>query len=516
MQKHIKLGSLIFCLFSFYVIILNRSESHKNEKEMSLKPYPHKEKYIKKIESLCNNAATTIIIGSGPAGQAAAMYCARLGGKPLVIAGQDGGALEYTGIVENIPYVVNKKGRDVVGLGIEQAKSFGAVFVNEIVTKIAVDEYPYKVITDKNVYYGFSVILAMGSHVKKLECPGAEEFWGKGISSCAVCDAPFYKNKKVIVVGGGDTACEEALQLSFYANEILVFVRKDAMRASKAMQEKLKNHSKIKVIYNTEITEIIGSQDHITKVVALSDGEKKEFSTDGIFIAIGQFPNTQLVEDFVEIEDKTRAVIYQGRTQQLSQPGFFGAGEVGDVFYKQAGVASGEGIKAAIDCFHFLSAENINEAFIRSYDKIWVTSLCQNGVCAVNKTENNTTSNSKEIAVAQKQKTIKAISYKKELKKTIDTHKGKYFLLDFTAPWCSGCKVLKKSLEEYVKKESSLPVFAINVDEMDSGTVSDISPQIQIKSIPLLLLMKGNKVVARHVGSMTVRELQNWVRQTIS
>lgn len=502
MMKYTKLLTFTLFLFCFYTIILNRNELNRNEAEMNLIENLKNEKYIKKIESLDNNTATTIIIGSGPAGQAAAIYCARLGGRPLVIAGNDGGQLEYTGIVENIPYVINKKGKEIVELGIEQGKNFGAVFVNEIVTKIITDEYPYKIITDKNVYYGFSVILAMGSHIKKLECPGAAKYWGKGISSCAVCDAPFYKNKKVIIVGGGDTACEEALQLSFYADEILIFVRKGAMKASQAMQDKLKDHNKIKVIYNTEITEILGSADHVTKVIALSDNEKKEFAVDGIFIAIGQYPNTDLVKDFIAIDPVTKALIYEGRSQKLSMEGFFGAGEVGDVYYKQAGIATGEGIKAALDSFYFLSTVNINEEFTKNYAKIWVNPSCQNGICSINKG-----------SIVKKEKILKSISYKKDFKSLLDQFSNQYFLLDFTAPWCSGCKVLKKTLQEYVKHDEALDVFAIDVDEIDTDSVSFIKPQIQIRSIPLLLLMQGNKIIARNVGSMNLHELKAWVKK---
>jgi thioredoxin reductase (NADPH) len=502
MMKHARLLTFTLFLFCFYTIILNRNELNKNEAEMNLIENFENGKYFKKIESLNNNAATTIIIGSGPAGQAAAIYCARLGGRPLVIGGNDGGQLEYTGIVENIPYVINKKGKEVVELGIQQGKSFGAIFVNEVVKKIIADEYPYKVITDKNVYYGFSVILAMGSHIKKLECPGAAQYWGKGISSCAVCDAPFYKNKRVIIVGGGDTACEEALQLSFYADEILIFVRKDAMKASQAMQDKLKDHNKIKVVYNTEITEIIGTADHVTKVIALSDNQKKEFIVDGIFIAIGQYPNTDLVKDFISIDPQTKALIYQERTQKLSMQGFFGAGEVGDVYYKQAGIATGEGIKAALDCFDFLSTYNINEQFTKNYAKIWVNASCQNGVCSINKGP-----------AVKKEKAVKSISYKKELQSVLNEFRDEYFLLDFTASWCSGCKVLKKTLQEYMKHDEALNVFTIDVDEIDTDSVNFIKPQIQIRSIPLLLLMQGNKIVARNVGSMNLHELKTWVKK---
>ena len=466
------------------------------------------EDFFKKIESLNGNTATTLIIGSGPAAQAAAMYCARLGGRPLVIAGNDGGQLEYTGVVENIPYVINKQGKDVVALGIQQAKSFGAHFVNEVVTKILVDEYPFKVITNKNVYYAFSIILAMGSNIKKLECPGADLYWGKGISSCAVCDAPLYKDKKVIVVGGGDGACESALQLAFYAKEIAVFVRKSEMRASKIMQEKIKDHKKIKVFYNTEIQKINGDSEKVTHVTAFSDQEKQDFPVDGLFIAIGQFPNTQLVEKIVNIDPLTKAIEYRGRSQATSFDGIFGAGEVGDTHYKQAGIATGEGIKAALDAFDFLTKQSINDEFIKKYMKIWFVEekICPNGICSI---EDGT----KIVREEVKKGKISDISYNRDFKKIINKNKMSYFLVDFTAPWCSGCKVLKKTLHEYIKEGGELDVFTINVDEMNSEVVTLVKPNVYIKSIPLLLLMKGDAIVARHIGSMDLKELKSWIQK---
>lgn len=464
-----------------------------------------------KITSLENNAATTIIIGSGPAGQMAALYCARLGGKPVVIAGKNGGLLEYTGIVENIPFVPGKEGKEIISIGIQQAKSFGAVFINEQVTEIIADEYPFKVITENSVYYAFSIILAMGSTVKTLGCPGENDYWGKGVSSCAVCDAPLYKDKKVIVIGGGDSACEEALQLTHYAKEIYMLVRSDKMRASQIMQNRVKNHKKITILYNTELKKIKGNRTKITEaIIENNNDQEKTLLIDGIFVAIGQKPNTSIVKNMIEL-DENDYIVYQGRSQKTSLAGIFGAGEIGDSIYKQAGVAAGQGIQAAIDAFHFLLKNDIDDRFIKTYTKIWKndSSQCSNGICTIEGTQITNKEPAKiEKIQSIKNNTIISITTKKEFKKLSEKNKKEYYLVDFSASWCGGCKILQKTLTEYIKTTNRLNVYYIDIDN-----TPDLVDDLGIQSIPLLLLMKEDKIIARHVGALTLKELNNWIEK---
>lgn len=458
-----------------------------------------------KISKLNNNSATTIIIGSGPAGIASALYSARNGERPLVIAGTNyGGQLTGTGDVENVPFVMAKKGKDLISDGITQAQKFGAIFLYENCTQIITSEYPYKIVTTNGIYYAFSIILAMGSEVKKLNCPGIEKYWGKGVSSCAICDAPLYKEKVVAVVGGGDSACEEALQLSHHAKKIHLLVRSNKMRASQIMQERVMNDKKIEINYETEVKEIIGDENKIIKIIATKDKKEINLEISGLFIAIGHTPNTSLIKDIVQLT-KEGLVECIGRSQTTSVPGVFAAGEIEDGKYRQAGVCAGNGIKASLDASEFLIKQEINSSFITSHEKIWKKNdkTCVNGVCSVNV-------NSLNESTQNKKKKIIDIKSKTAYENIINENKKKYYLIELYATFCPACTVMKKALEEYITSNNALETYMINIEN-----IPEIADKFNISSIPVLILMDGKKEIARAIGSMDTKKIENWLKKHI-
>ncbi len=310
------------------------------------------------------------IIGSGPAGWSAALYGARLGNNTLVITGNTpGGQLSKTSAIENWPGVSRTGGMNLMGHLSEQATSYGAHHLEDVVTNLDISKRPFAIKTDDGAeVLARSVIIATGSNPKMLGVPGEQELLGDGISTCAICDAPLYKNKQVVVVGGGDAAIEEALQVAVYAKQVTMFVRAPKFRASDIMQKRVAEAKNVEVRFNTEIKSVSGKtiQDpekkRQKKILDLEivDTTKRAGPTtmpvDGVFIAIGHEPNSSLVRGKLKL-DKHGYIAVSGQSQKTSIPGVFAAGDVADSDYHQAGIAAGDGIRAAIDADRFLRTE---------------------------------------------------------------------------------------------------------------------------------------------------------------
>ena len=294
-----------------------------------------------------------IIIGSGPAGLTAALYTARANLNPLVFEGsQPGGQLTITTDVENFPgFPDGIMGPELMDLFRKQAERFGAECHFEHVTKVDFSKKPYNVwVGDKN-YQAESIIIATGATAKMLGLDSEKELMGFGVSACATCDGFFFKDKKVLVVGGGDSAMEEATYLTKFASEVVIVHRREEFRASKIMIDRAMNNPKIRVLWNSTIDEIMGSQEkgvHAVKINKTDSDESFEEECDGVFMAIGHKPNTELFTDVLKTDQNGYLVTTNGSTS-TNIDGIFACGDVQDHGYRQAVTAAGSGCMSAID-----------------------------------------------------------------------------------------------------------------------------------------------------------------------
>lgn len=300
-----------------------------------------------------------LIIGSGPAGYTAAIYAARANLSPVVYEGiEPGGQLTTTTEIENFPgYPEGITGTAMMEDLKKQAERFGTEVRFGIVTRLDLSARPFAVEIDggeKNLE-AEAIIIATGASAKYLGLPSEQKYRGMGVSACATCDGFFYRKKDVAVVGGGDTACEEATYLASICRQVYLIVRKNYLRASKAMQQRVFNTPNIEVIFEHNTREVLGDDNGVTGVLLVSnDGVERRIAVDGFFLAIGHHPNTELVKGQIDLDEQGYITTHHGRT---NVPGVFAAGDVQDPHYRQAITAAGSGCIAALECERFL-AEN--------------------------------------------------------------------------------------------------------------------------------------------------------------
>jgi thioredoxin reductase (NADPH) len=301
-----------------------------------------------------------IVIGGGPAGYTAALYTARANLAPLVIEGFNwGGQLMITSDVENYPgYPDGVMGPTMMQDFRRQAERFGAEFVTDDVTRVDFSERPFGVWVGDDEYRARAVIVATGATARQLGLESERRLQGRGVSYCATCDAAFFRDKVVVVVGGGDSAMEEATFVSRFASKVYLVHRRDEFRASAVMVDRARNDEKIELVLNKVVDEVLGD-DKVTGV-RLRDtvtGELSELATDGFFVAVGHDPTTALFLDQLDHEPDTGYLVTQGKSTATNVPGVFAAGDVQDHVYRQAITAAGSGCAAALDAERFLAAQ---------------------------------------------------------------------------------------------------------------------------------------------------------------
>jgi thioredoxin reductase (NADPH) len=297
-----------------------------------------------------------IVMGSGPAGFAAALYAARADLSPLVLKGLDaGGQLMLTTDVENYPgFADGLLGPELMDQMEKQAARFGAEILPVHVTVVDLTEPPFTVHAGDQTWQSHTVIVATGATARWLGVPGEEKLRGRGVSACATCDGFFFRDRELVVVGGGDTAMEEATFLTKFANKVTIVHRRDEFRASKVMVARALENPKIDVLWNSTVEEVLGD-DAVTGVTLrdVTSGETRSFAADGVFVAIGHDPNTSLFGRSLALDDQGYVQVAEPRTA-TSVPGVFAAGDVTDRIYRQAVTAAGQGCKAAIDAARYL------------------------------------------------------------------------------------------------------------------------------------------------------------------
>lgn len=307
-----------------------------------------------------------LIIGSGPAGYTAAIYAARANLKPVMYTGgQPGGQLTITNDVENYPgYPDGINGPQMMIDFQKQAERFGTDVRSGLATSVDFSGYPHKVIVDeKHEITAEAVIIATGASAKYLGLPSEEKYYNRGVSACAVCDGFFYRGKTVAVVGGGDSAAEEATYLANLCPKVYLLVRRDEMRASKIMQERVFKKKNIEILWNTETEEIIGDEEGVTgiRISNTETGETKEITLDGFFLAIGHKPNSDIFKDYLKLDEAGYVQVTPG-TSKTNVEGVFAVGDIADKVYRQAVTAAGTGCMGALDAEKFLVAKEMEIA----------------------------------------------------------------------------------------------------------------------------------------------------------
>lgn len=302
-----------------------------------------------------------LIIGSGPAGYTAALYTSRANLNPILYEGhQPGGQLTITTEVENFPgYPDGTTGTELMEDIRRQAIKFGADVRPGIITKVDFSERPFKVTADDgSVIEAETVIISTGASAKFLGLPDEQKYMGMGVSACATCDGFFFRKKRVAVVGGGDTACEEALYLSNLASQVFLIVRKDHLRASKVMQRRVLDKPNITVLFNTNTVGLFGNEilegAHLVENKGTENEQHVDIAIDGFFLAIGHKPNTDIFKDVITL-DEQGYIVTDGHSTATNIPGVFAAGDVADSHYRQAITAAGSGCRAALDAERFLA-----------------------------------------------------------------------------------------------------------------------------------------------------------------
>lgn len=435
------------------------------------------------------NIVPVVVIGSGPAGLSSALYGARSGFYTVVFEGpKPGGQLMGTSFVENWPGLPKKMGSELIKSLKEQALEFGAEFMADTIKTIDIANWPYTLTTDNGItLHALSIIVASGASAKMLGIPGEQEYfgWDKGVSTCAICDAPFYKEKSVFVVGGGDSAAEEAMQLAPYAKSITLLVRKEAMRASAVMQERLKAYDNIHIQYKSIPTEIKGDGKHMKEVVMTVDGQPKTVASDGLFLAIGHDPNSTVVKGIVAMDADGFILLKEGR-QDTSVPAIFAAGDVADRRYRQAGVSSGDGIKAALDAVDFLRRIGFNDVVAKKVEERYLSVEGGPGRLAL-----------------QELKTVADVE--KEVKGDLPV------LLDFYTDVCSTCMQMLPTLEMLAAEFAPrMKFFKVNVMKLP-----EVGKKYSVQGVPTFIILRKGELAARASKSMPMKEMKAFIEKAL-
>jgi thioredoxin reductase (NADPH) len=428
------------------------------------------------------------VVGSGPAGLSAAIYGARFNLHTLVFTGKEpGGQLTTTTAVENWPGFVSELGPTLMKRTEDQARACGAHIVRDSVVSIDTTRWPYHIKTEEGREFdAMAVVIATGSTPKKLGIPGENEYWAKGVSACAVCDGPFFKGKKVAVVGGGDSSIEMATALAAYASSVELLVRSDKMRASTAMQKRLPAYQNVKVVYNCIVEKVVGNETHVTGLDVVINGDKQHKELDGFFLAIGHVPNSSLVSSAVAC-DAMGYIDVEYRTQKTCVPGIMAAGDVADSHYRQAGIAAGEGIKAGLDAVYMLQKQGFTPAVYQSLaDRYYYP----------------------DEETVQGELTL--VKTKQAFDEALAAAGDKPVIIDVYAPYCPSCMKMLPVISYAAGVFKDKAVFI----KIDSAASPELAKQLQVTAIPHLIIMRKGETLARTQELFSKAAIRSFISKT--
>jgi len=441
-----------------------------------------------------DNIVPILIIGSGPSGLSAAIYSVSANIRTVVLQGPlPGGLLTQTSIVENWPGNKSIMGPEIiknlqdhaVGLSHHYLKNSKdeidkIEILEDTATHIDASQWPFKVQTaNGHTLNALSIIIATGASPKLLQAPGEFEYWKKGVTSCATCDAPFFKDKNVVVAGGGDSAAEQAIQLARHAKNITILVRKEQMRASAIMQSRLKEYPSIKVLYQVQVQEVVGNGEHVTGIKLLSDKNNEIIilPIDGVFLAIGHSPNSKIVKDILAV-DAEGYIKVEGRTQATSVNGIFASGDVVDHRYRQASTAAGYGVSAALDAIQFLTLNGFNTTISAKLEK-----------------------NMFRGQLPRDEKELFVIKSEEDFNQNVIQHEG-LVVVDCFMEQCYFCKVMDPIFHEAARYFENRVLFVT----LDIDAAPAMAKKLFITSAPTFLVYHNGKLVGRYNGAMNKSE----------
>jgi len=428
------------------------------------------------------NIIPIAVIGSGPAGLSAAMYGARGRVRTIVFEGEKpGGLLTETSEVKNWPGAPDVLGPDVMDSLREQACGFGVQVVADIIEEVDFSRWPFVLKTmNGDTVHALTVVISTGAAPRKLGIKGEQEYWGRGVSACARCDAPLFKDKVAVVIGGGDSAIEEAQQLTPYAKKVTIIHRRDKLRAAPQMQDQLSAQKNIDVIYNAAVKSVIGDDRKVTKVELIDTQTKEESAIpiDGLFLAIGHIPNTDFVKKYIDT-DNQGFVWLQDRSQATNVSGVFAAGDVADPIYRQAGTAAGDGIKAGVDALNFLHSIGYTGDRAQSLESKMFDP--EGDACSVSEVER-----------------VVVISNKNDFDKFISKGTGLSAVLFYKGTESPSPKMMEL-LQESAQEVNSSISFAL-LDTLEQPSLTTLSNNYSILKTPSLLVFSEGKLVARFSG----------------
>lgn len=432
-----------------------------------------------------------VIIGSGPAGFTAALYAARANLKPFVFEGYQtgglpGGQLMTTTEVENYPgFPDGITGPQLMERMKAQAVRWGAELVTEDVTYVDLQQRPFTIRSQEREIKAHSIVIATGANAQRLHLPSEDKFWNKGISACAICDgaSPIFKNAELVVIGGGDTAAEESVYLTKYGSHVHLLVRRGQMRASKAMQDRVLNHPKITVHWNTEAVDVFGTEGKQMEGVKVKNnqtGEQREIAAQGLFYAIGHTPNTQLFQGQIELDEK--GYVITRNNVETNIEGVYAVGDVQDYVFRQAVTAAGSGCMGAMLAERWLMEKELAQEFHQSSEQMETPSYEESEKSAADTEETfdlNATFHHGSYAIRK-----------------LYHDSDRLIMVRYVAPTCGPCHALKPILDKVIK-EFDGKMYCV---EIDIDAEPNIAEGAGVTGTPTVQFFKNKKLLAEMKG----------------